>query len=70
MGRDLYKIQNETVEPISALLKAMVEVNYELERAWAAGWDVELLVNEDGGKVYPTISRLQSWPSPQDEELI
>ena len=64
----LYEIANKMVSPVEALLKALVDANYHIECAWQAGWDIDLSINPENGKVDATIQPRSAWPSPHDED--
>lgn len=58
---NLYSITSREVEPVTDLLKALVEVNWHLKRAGLQGWSVTLSVN-DRGNVDAIVTRAAVWP--------
>lgn len=63
----LYQITSREVEPLTEVMKSIVELNWNLIRARDAGWAVELTIHEDAMDVDVTVSR-NEWPRPDDED--
>ena len=62
----LYQITGGEVDPVSDLLKAVVEVNWHLHRAERQGWAVGLSVSGDG-RVTAVIERCNMWPNDENQ---
>ena len=63
----LYDITSREVDPLSDLLKAIVEVNYHLDRARDASWLVDLGVDREWGRLTVEVKRFDGWPNPTTE---
>jgi hypothetical protein len=67
MAKSLYQEIGLSVDPVSALLKAVMEVNQHQLRAKNAGWDVSLDINLDTGDVMVTLTR-ENFPDLDEDE--
>lgn len=61
------QITSREVDPLSDMLKAVVELNWHRARADAAGWNVELIIDAKGDTLYVSVSRKAAWPTPDGE---
>lgn len=66
----LYAITSREVEPVSDLLRAVVEVNWHLALAEAAGWLIHLAVNDQTRRLGVSVDRAEPWPTPETEEVV